>query len=190
MAFADLSTDPSTDNKTAKTRRHARRALRVLLPVGLLAAGYAATTIAPSVANAAAAPMVKEVKNAKLGEILVNAQGRTLYRYTPDTATKVACTGGCAVSWPPLTLPSGTTKPVGGPGVTGLTTIKVGGELQVEYQGHPLYTFIGDKAVGATSGTGAEGTWFVVNVGKHAASTTATPKSSPTTKPSSSSVGY
>jgi predicted lipoprotein with Yx(FWY)xxD motif len=180
MSFAD----PSPRHATAS------RTFRVLLPLGLLATGYAATTVSPSVANAATAPLVKEVKSAKLGEILVNAQGRTLYRYTPDTATKVACTGGCAVSWPPLTLPSGTAKAVGGPGVTGLTTVKVGGKLQVEYQGHPLYTFIGDKKAGATSGQGAEGTWFVVNAGKQAASTAATPKASPTTKASSSSAGY
>jgi predicted lipoprotein with Yx(FWY)xxD motif len=184
MAVADPTGTPTPH----KSRR---RALRVLLPLGVLAAGYAATTIVPTVANAASAPMVKEVKSAKFGEILVNAQGRTLYRYTPDTSTKVACTGGCAVSWPPLNLPSGTTKPVGGPGVTGLTTIKVGGKMQVEYKGHPLYTFIGDKKAGATTGQGLEGTWFVVNVGKQASSASAAPKTSPTTaKPASSSVGY
>src|SRR5258708_15402809 len=40
--------------------------------------------------------------------ILTNAQGQTLYYFTPDTAAKVACTGSCAQALPPLlfTAPS------------------------------------------------------------------------------------
>ena len=34
--------------------------------------------------------------------ILTDAQGKTLYYFTPDTATKTACTGSCAQNWPPL----------------------------------------------------------------------------------------
>lgn len=167
-------------------RRHRTgKGLRWLVPIGVMAAGYAATTVAPVGASAASAPVVKEAKVGKLGTILVNAKGRTLYLYTPDTATKVACTGGCLVSWPPLTLPKGTTKAVGTAGVTGLSTIKAGGKLQVEYKGHPLYTFIGDTKAGATTGQGKDGTWFVLKPGstKPAAATAKKPTSKkPTSK--------
>jgi predicted lipoprotein with Yx(FWY)xxD motif len=170
----------------SRCRREAMGGLRWLVPLGLVTAGYAATATVPAAASPSA-PVVKEVKSSKLGEILVNAQGRTLYRYTPDSATKVTCTGGCVVSWPPLTLPNGTTQAVGGPGVTGLTTIKSGGKLQVEYRGHPLYTFVGDTRAGTTSGQGLDGKWFVV--GTAGAKTTASAGTTKAKAPSSGSSG-
>jgi predicted lipoprotein with Yx(FWY)xxD motif len=48
-----------------------------------------------------------------MGAILVDQSGATLYRHSPDGAGKTTCTGGCATTWPPLTVPSGTTSPRG-----------------------------------------------------------------------------
>jgi predicted lipoprotein with Yx(FWY)xxD motif len=81
--------------------------------------------------------------------VLANAKGLTLYSFAPDTATTSACYGSCAVYWPPVTGPV-----TAGPGVTGkLATIKRSdGSVQATYDGHPLYTYIGDSAEGQAHG--------------------------------------
>jgi predicted lipoprotein with Yx(FWY)xxD motif len=83
--------------------------------------------------------------------VLTDARGFTLYWFTPDTPTRSNCTGTCAAYWPPAT---GT--PLAGPGVTGkLGTIKrADGTIQATYNGHPLYTYIGDTAPGQAHGNG------------------------------------
>ena len=81
--------------------------------------------------------------------LLTNASGLTLYWFAPDTSAKSVCYGSCAAYWPPVT---GT--PSAGPGVTGTlgTIIRTGGTTQATYDGHPLYTYIGDNAPGQASG--------------------------------------
>src|SRR5260221_599517 len=62
-----------------------------------------ATTSAPTTSTPPSA--IKTATAAVKGQsetILTNAQGQTLYYFTPDTATKVACTGGCAPALPPF----------------------------------------------------------------------------------------
>lgn len=104
--------------------------------------------------------VVKVAKVAKVGTVLVTTKGYTLYLYTPDSATKVACTGTCASIWPPLLLPRGTSKPAG---IAELGTVRdPDGKLQVTYKGHPLYTYVGDKKPGTASGQGYGGTWYAV----------------------------
>jgi predicted lipoprotein with Yx(FWY)xxD motif len=93
-------------------------------------------------------------------EVLTNAQGYTLYWFAPDTPTRSTCNGTCAVYWPPVTGP-----PVAGAGVTGrLGTIKRSdGATQVTYDGHPLYTYIGDSAPGQANGNDINlngGLWY------------------------------
>jgi predicted lipoprotein with Yx(FWY)xxD motif len=96
-----------------------------------------------------------EVGNA--GTILVDgATGLTLYIFTEDVrdSGESACTGGCLAAWPALTVEAGET-PTGGPGVTGeLGTITRAdnGELQVTYDGLPLYFFASDTAPGDLNG--------------------------------------
>ena len=96
--------------------------------------------------------------------VLTNARGFTLYWFAPDTASKSRCYGTCALYWPPV---SGAPTP--GPGVTGtLGTIKRSdGSLQATYDGHPLYTYIGDSAPGQASGNRVNlngGLWYEVTV--------------------------
>ena len=81
--------------------------------------------------------------------VLANAKGLTLYSFAPDTATRSACYGTCAVYWPPVTGPV-----TAGPGITGkLATIKRSdGSIQAVYDGHPLYTYVGDSAAGQANG--------------------------------------
>ena len=98
--------------------------------------------------------------NGKSETILTNAQGMTLYYRTSDTAT-VVCSGGCAQIWPPLTISSG--SPTSSSPLPGKLTVSMNTNgKQVEYNGHPLYTFTGDTAAGQTNGEGTGGVWFVV----------------------------
>jgi len=97
------------------------------------------------------APATSGLKTAKIGgvTVLTNARGFTLYWFAPDTPTRSACYGVCVGYWPPVT---GT--PAAGPGVTGkLGTIRRSdGVTQVTYNGHPLYTYVGDTAPGQAFG--------------------------------------
>ncbi|HJY00728.1 MAG TPA: hypothetical protein VJ351_07925 [Streptosporangiaceae bacterium] len=81
--------------------------------------------------------------------VLTNAKGFTLYSFAPDTPTVSKCYGSCAAYWPPVT---GTAPASSGlPGTVGTIT-RTGGARQLTYNGHPLYTYIGDSAPGQANG--------------------------------------
>jgi predicted lipoprotein with Yx(FWY)xxD motif len=85
-------------------------------------------------------------------QVLVNAQGFTLYYHTTDTPTSV-CSGACATAWPPLLLPSGSPgSSVSLPGTLGVET-NVNGR-QVTYNGHLLYRWKNDANAGQATGEG------------------------------------
>jgi predicted lipoprotein with Yx(FWY)xxD motif len=89
--------------------------------------------------------------------LVAGSNGMTVYTFTKDTAGsgQSACTGGCLVKWPALTVAAGAT-PTGGDGVTGqLGTITRAddGTHQVTYNGLPLYFYAGDSAPGDTNGS-------------------------------------
>ena len=97
----------------------------------------------------------------KATAVLTDAKGFTLYYFTPDTATNVACTGNCAQNWPPLMASAG--SPAMYLGLPWKLVVVNGADgAQVTYNGHPLYTFAGDKAAGDANGQGLFGKWFVV----------------------------
>ena len=118
----------------------------------------------PTTASGVAATV--SVENAGLGNILVSSQGRTLYMFSMDSGTMSACTGACAVNWPPLRA-SG--KPTVGNGARASivsTTARSDGKRQVTYNGHPLYLFKGDNKPGDTNGEGLTafgGSWFALS---------------------------
>jgi predicted lipoprotein with Yx(FWY)xxD motif len=94
------------------------------------------------------------VRKTRLGKILVNSRGRTLYLFKKDSGTKSACFGACATAWPPLRTGG---KPTVGSGAKASlvgTTKRSDGKRQVTYNGHPLYTFIMDSKAGDTKGEG------------------------------------
>ena len=82
-------------------------------------------------------------------EVLTNARGYTLYWFAPDSSSASHCSGTCAAYWPPVL---GT--PSADAGVTGsLATVKRDkGAPQVTYDGHPLYTYVGDASPGQATG--------------------------------------
>ena len=106
------------------------------------------------------------LQTAKIGSatVLTNAKGFALYWFVPDTSTKSNCNGSCARYWPPVKGPA-----TAGTGVTGKLTVitRSDGAKQAVYNGHPLYTYVGDTAPGEDKGNGLNlsgGVWHVVTV--------------------------
>src|SRR5450755_4895186 len=116
-----------------------------VLAIAVAGAGAPAPT-APATRTAAGSLRTVQIGGVT---VLANARGLTLYSFAPDTPAKSACNGSCAAYWPPVTG-----NAAAGPGVTGqLGTIKrTDGSTQATYDGHPLYTYIGDSAPGKDSG--------------------------------------
>jgi predicted lipoprotein with Yx(FWY)xxD motif len=96
--------------------------------------------------------------------VLTNSKGFTLYSFAPDTPAASKCYGSCAAYWPPVT---GTAPASPGlPGRIGTIT-RAGGSRQLTYNGHPLYTYIGDTAPGQAKGNNLNlngGLWHEVRV--------------------------
>ncbi|GAC1394099.1 MAG: hypothetical protein NVS4B11_13540 [Ktedonobacteraceae bacterium] len=122
---------------------------------------YATPTTGTGNTNAATLKTASATVNGKAETILTNAQGMTLYYFTPDTKTTTACTTGCTGTWPPL-LTTGSSAPTGPAALSGkLTAVANANGTQVQYEGHFLYTFAGDSAPGQMNGEGVAGKWFV-----------------------------
>jgi predicted lipoprotein with Yx(FWY)xxD motif len=121
-----------------------------------------AATAAPTTTAAAqeASGVTVAVANGKLGDILVDGDGRTLYAFTKDKGDQSACSGQCATNWPALT---GTATAGTGVQAALLSTSKqANGSTQVTYGGRPLYYFAGDAKPGDTNGQGVGKVWFTV----------------------------
>ena len=136
---------------------------------GSASSGGAASSPAPASSAPAAGSSV--LKTAKIGgaAVVTNAKGFALYWFVPDTATTSKCNGSCATFWPPVKGPA-----TAGAGVTGkLATItRADGSAQATYNGHPLYTYVGDHASGQATGNGLDvngGVWHEVTVSVAAA---------------------
>ena len=143
----------------------------------------------PSAGGVLASPgaTVQMSNVAKLGNILTDGQGMTLYVFKNDTPGTSNCTDKCAQFWPALTIDEGQ-EPVAGTGVTGTLDFiaRSDGTYQVTYNGMPLYHFIGDKQPGDTNGQGmAKGQWSVVTLTAAAPAAPAAPAAATPQAPSS-----
>ena len=131
-----------------------------------IATGASAATAAPRAASTATV----SARTTKLGRILVDAHGRTLYLFEKDKGATSSCDGACASVWPPLTT-GGTAK--AGPGVTAAklgVTNRTDGRTEVTYGGHPRYTYAGDQKPGDVQGQGLDqfgAEWYVLAPGGH-----------------------
>ena len=112
--------------------------------------------------------VVKTRKAGKLGVVLVNAKGFTLYMFVPDHQKRVTCKRSCAASWPPLKLKKGQRPIAGGAAkqkLLGSDKNPSGGRV-VTYNRWPLYTYVADSKPGQTSGQALNlngGLWYVLS---------------------------
>ena len=140
-------------------------AVAALVLLGVAVAG--ASTPAPA-ATSTGTGTAAGLKTTTIGgtTILTNAKGLTLYSFAPDSPTASKCYGSCAAYWPPVTgtAPAST----GLPGTVGTIT-RTGDAHQLTYNGHPLYTYIGDSAPGQANGNNLNlngGLWHEVPVSR------------------------
>ncbi len=124
--------------------------------------GASATQSMPSTGGAGAA-QIGVANNPKLGSILVDGSGKTLYVLTTDTPNTSTCYAKCATIWPPFVATSGSPNAVMGVDASKIgTAIRTDGTTQITYSGWPLYYFSGDKAPGDANGQGIKNVWFVM----------------------------
>jgi predicted lipoprotein with Yx(FWY)xxD motif len=108
---------------------------------------------------------VLHVQKSGIGWVLaVAANGQVVYAYDKDPkgGTPV-CTGSCAQTWVPVTGGN----PLASPADKGLGTFGTvatpNGAKQITYNGSPLYTYKGAKAL-TTTGNGVGGAWHVIKM--------------------------
>jgi predicted lipoprotein with Yx(FWY)xxD motif len=134
-------------------------AIAALVLFGLVVAG--GSSPAPAVTGTG-------LKTTTIGgtTVLTNAKGFTLYSFAPDTPATSKCYGSCAVYWPPVT--GAATAGSALPGRVG-TLNRTDGSEQLTYNGHPLYTYVGDSAPGQARGNNLNlngGLWHEVRVSR------------------------
>ena len=142
-----------------------------------------------SVEGVVEGPVAKATSDAALGDFLSDADGNTLYIFTPDEPGVSNCSGQCADFWPPLLVGANGT-PAAGPDVPGAlgVTIRDDGTRQVTYRGRPLYFFANDSAPGDTNGQGVSDIWWVAAV-SGAQQTAPTASAAPPAPPSAGNAG-
>jgi predicted lipoprotein with Yx(FWY)xxD motif len=136
----------------------------LVVGLALAACGSSTKTTIPTITTVAPAAASVKTATSSLGTIVVDAAGRTLYRFDHDTvgAATSACTGNCALTWPPDTVTGTPSAAAGVTGVLGVITRSDGGR-QLTIDGHPVYHYSGDSAAGDTNGNGIGGIWHVVS---------------------------
>lgn len=182
VAFAALAASASASlvNPRRTTPRH-RLGRWARGPRGGLALGYwasgavtvlAAVLLAVSLEDSGPVPSratssspVLKAATVHGASIVTDTSGLTLYWFVPDTPTKSTCYGTCAVYWPPVIG-----RPVAGAGISAakLATVeRSGGVSQATYDGHPLYTYVGDSGPGQANGNDIDlngGVWHQMDV--------------------------
>jgi predicted lipoprotein with Yx(FWY)xxD motif len=125
-----------------------------------------ATTIGdPTTTSSAetAGDVAVAVGETDLGEVLVDAEGMTLYIFDQDTDGVSNCNEGCVESWPPLVVDGTEVAVDESLDAAAFTTIeRSDGTRQVAVNGQPLYFYAADSAAGDTTGDGVGGIWHVV----------------------------
>jgi len=104
----------------------------------------------------------------KLGQVLVNGKGLTLYMFVPDKHRRVTCKGTCAAVWPPIKLSKGAKPLAKGKAkarLLGSDRNPAGGRV-ITYNKWPLYLYVSDSRPGQATGQGLNlngGLWYVLS---------------------------
>lgn len=161
------------------------------LVVPLLAVALGLMVVAPMVTAPALAQgdaLVKVATDAKLGKILVDSKGMTLYLYSRDELGKSNCYNQCETNWPILRPPA-SGAPTGAADIGGTLGVidRTDGTKQVTYNKIPLYYWKDDKAAGDVLGQAVGGVWWIVAPGVSTI-TPAVQQASPAASPAAAPV--
>jgi predicted lipoprotein with Yx(FWY)xxD motif len=165
LALAGCGSSSSTTGSTAASSSTPETTAS---SAGAYGTGSAATSTAAASTSVSAGMQISTKAISGLGSVLVNAQGRTLYMFTPDNHAKVTCLSSCASLWPPAKLSSGQKATAGGEAkasLLGSDPDPEGGTV-VTYAGWPLYTYAADSGPGTANGQGVSangGLWYVLS---------------------------
>ena len=121
----------------------------------------------PSPAPPVASGTAIKVGTTKVGQVLVDSNGQTVYLFLADNGATSSCnSASCVQYWPPV-LTNGAPQAGAGVNASLLGTLTRGDQtIQVTYAGHPLYRFISDKMAGDATGQGVNAfgaRWYVVS---------------------------
>jgi len=154
--------------RRGSTRIAAVAALAAALAV--VAIGWTGTASSKAAAQHAAKAATVQTKTLKkLGTVLVNSKGLTLYMFVRDKQKKVTCTSqACVIIWPPLKVKGGQSPTAGGAARKKLlgSDQSPKGYRVVTYNHWPLYTYYLDKKPGQAKGQGVNnsgGKWYVLS---------------------------
>ncbi len=109
---------------------------------------------------------ILRVGHTSLGNVLIDSQGNTLYIHLGDSTGQSTCTGACAKVWKPLEYAGNPANMPIGPGVAAskLSSLtRPSGKRQITYNGHPLYSYIGDHASGQVNGEGLRTVFYAAS---------------------------
>ena len=124
------------------------------------------SSASPSPSPAATGEKIAVATNAKLGSILVDEKGLTVYLFVADTGKESTCYTSCAAIWPPVLTDGAPQAGTGADASLLGTTTRTDGKVEVTYAGHPLYYFVKDKVAGDVTGQGINGfgaLWWVMS---------------------------
>ncbi len=129
--------------------KHHRTYAVMVVAVGILVLG------ACTVVDSGSTPM--NVFDTKLGKVLADSKGMTLYVFDKDTAGTSKCMEKCIVAWPPLLADVGDKA-------WGIFSVieRANGTKQWAYDNKPLYRWSNDKKPGDVTGHGVRDEWHVV----------------------------
>lgn len=146
---------------------------RVVLPAVLCAAALAACSAPDPYSASAGAPsqlpepdrtILVANSTARLGTVVIDGLGWTLYRYDNDSPkpSTSTCTDSCATEWPPVLMQPGTPEYDGVDPKNVGTLTRDDGSNQVTIGGWPVYRHAADPKPGSVDGQGADGGWWAI----------------------------
>ena len=104
-------------------------------------------------------------RETRVGEVVTDAEGYTLYRFDDDKANPptTTCVDECAKKWPPVVVDRNAKLRVDGVEDADIGLLeRPDGKTQLTIKGWAVYRDSGDKQPGATEGQGVGGTWYAI----------------------------
>ncbi|TWP44519.1 hypothetical protein FKR81_41070 [Lentzea tibetensis] len=108
------------------------------------------------------AKVAVKVSESRLGPILTDQNGRTLYGFLRDVEGADACKADCVATWPALISREPAANGSGADQKLLALSDRPDKTKQVKYGKWPLYYYVGDAVAGDIDGQDVDGAWFVI----------------------------